>query len=332
MMHRMIGGVILIASFGAAWLMMDFNRFKQTPLDLPEEGLSYTLEPGTSYDGVVEALRERGVLENPLYMRLLGRLDGRAGRIQAGEYDIPHGTTPETLIALLVSGRVKSYSLTVIEGWTFSQLLELLAGEEAIRQTLEGVGPAEIMQRIGRPEEHPEGRFLADTYHFPRGTTDLAFLKRAYQAQADLLASEWQRRDPELPLDDPYEALILASIIEKETGGASERARIAGVFVRRLRKGMKLQTDPTVIYGMGRRYNGNIRKRDLLEDAPYNTYVHRGLPPTPIALPGADAIHAALHPSDGKALYFVAKGNGEHHFSATLEEHNRAVRKYQLRR
>ncbi|MEW8014697.1 MAG: endolytic transglycosylase MltG [Candidatus Sedimenticola endophacoides] len=331
-MHRMIGGVILIASFGAAWLMMDFNRFKQTPLDLPEAGLSYTLEPGTSYDGVVEALRERGVLENPLYMRLLGRLNGRAGRIQAGEYDIPHGTTPETLIALLVSGRVKSYSLTVIEGWTFSQLLELLAGEEAIRQTLEGGDPAEIMQRIGHPEEHPEGRFLADTYHFPRGTTDLAFLKRAYQAQADLLASEWQRRDPELPLDAPYEALILASIIEKETGVASERARIAGVFVRRLRKGMKLQTDPTVIYGMGKRYNGNIRKRDLLEDTPYNTYVHRGLPPTPIALPGADAIHAALHPSDGKALYFVAKGNGEHHFSATLEEHNRAVRKYQLRR
>ncbi|OQX34605.1 MAG: aminodeoxychorismate lyase, partial [Candidatus Sedimenticola endophacoides] len=249
-----------------------------------------------------------------------------------GEYDIPHGTTPETLIALLVSGRVKSYSLTVIEGWTFSQLLELLAGEEAIRQTFEGVGPAEIMQRIGHPEEHPEGRFLADTYHFPRGTTDLAFLKRAYQAQADLLASEWQRRDPELPLDAPYAALIFASIIEKETGVASERARIAGVFVRRLRKGMKLQTDPTVIYGMGKRYNGNIRKRDLLEDTPYNTYVHRGLPPTPIALPGADAIHAALHPSDGKALYFVAKGNGEHHFSATLEEHNRAVRKYQLRR
>ena len=173
---------------------------------------------------------------------------------------------------------------------------------------------------------------MPDTYHFPRGTTDLAFLKRAYQSMVRRLAKEWEDRAPGLPLKSPDEALILASIIEKETGAASERATIAGVFIRRLQKGMKLQTDPTVIYGMGEAFDGNIRRKDLQQDTPYNTYVHRGLTPTPISMPGGDAIHAALHPEAGKSLYFVARGGGRHYFSDTLEEHNRAVRKYQIKR
>ena len=187
------------------------------------------------------------------------------------------------------------------------------------------------MERLGHAGEHPEGRFLPDTYHFPKNLTDVAFLKRAYDAMTQTLAREWEGRAVGLPLKTPYEALILASIVEKETGLASERQAIAGVFVRRLNKGMRLQTDPTVIYGMGDRYKGNIRKSDLQEDTPYNTYRRFGLPPTPIAMPGRDAIHATLHPDDSKNIYFVSRGDGSHHFSATLEEHNNAVIKYQLK-
>jgi len=219
-----------------------------------------------------------------------------------------------------------------VEGWNFKQMRVAIAGQQALEQTLVELSDQEIMQRLGYADEHPEGRFLPDTYHFPKGTTDLAFLKRAYQAMQGLLDAEWEQRDPGLPLNSPYEALILASIVEKETGLASERPEIAGVFVRRLKKGMKLQTDPTIIYGMGESYKGNIRRRDLKQDTPYNTYLHKGLTPTPISMPGADALHAVLHPKEGKSLYFVAKGEGSHQFSKTLVEHNRAVRKYQLKR
>jgi UPF0755 protein len=272
------------------------------------------------------------VLDRPLYFRVLARLDPRSRRLQAGEYRIEAGTTPGGLLALFSSGRVIQYPVTLIEGWTFRQVLDALAGLEYLEQTLSGTSDAAIMARLGRPDLHPEGRFLPDTYLFPRGTPDVQVLQRALAAMDEVLAAEWAQRGPDLPLGSPDEALVLASIVEKETGLAEERAAIAGVFVRRLRKGMLLQTDPTVIYGLGEAFDGDLRRRDLSADTPYNTYVHPGLPPTPIAMPGRDSIRAALHPADGASLYFVARGDGSHQFSTTLQEHNRAVRKYQLKR
>ena len=315
----------------AGWLWLDFRRFASQPLPIGATGVTVTLAPGSSLRRLARDLVERDLLENPYYLRFLARLRGQANRLQAGEYHVPRGTTPTALLEQLTSGRVIQYPLTLIEGWTFSQVLAALAADTRLRQTLDGMEPHEVMAQLGQPEQHPEGRFYPDTYHFPRGTSDLQFLRRAYQTMQQVLAEEWSGRQPELPLATPDEALTLASIIEKETGLAGERREIAGVFVRRLRRGMKLQTDPTVIYGLGPKFDGNLRRRDLERATPYNTYVHPGLPPTPIAMPGRDSIHAALHPADGQSLYFVARGDGSHQFSRTLAEHNRAVRKYQLK-
>jgi UPF0755 protein len=255
----------------------------------------------------------------------------RGARIQAGTYRIMTGTTPPALLKQIVEGRVAQFGLTLVEGWNIYQVMDAIERSDSLKHTLRGMSNAQIMERLGRPAEHPEGRFFPETYKFPKGLTDLAFLQRAYRLMEERLAYEWEQREPGLPYKSPYEALIMASIVEKETGLASERRQIAGVFVRRLKKGMRLQTDPTVIYGLGVGFDGNLRRRDLLADNPYNTYRKAGLPPTPIAMPGADAIHAALHPAPGNALYFVARGDGSHHFSATLEEHNGAVIKYQLK-
>ena len=331
-MNRILGILIIIVSFFAAWLMMDFNQFKDTPLDIPPGGMVYQLEAGTSLSSMSENLAKAGILSKPYYLKIMARLDGNASKIKAGEYQIPEGITPKSLLNLLVSGKVISHTLTIVEGWTFRELLAAVAAHPKIEQTLYDASYEEIMSLLGMEGEHPEGRFLPDTYHFPKGTTDLAFLERAAKAMEKTLEEKWSQRDQGLPLQSPYEALILASIIEKETGVASERPEIAGVFVRRLNKGMKLQTDPTIIYGMGDKFDGNIRRKDLTRDTPYNTYTRTGLTPTPICLPGADAIEAAVHPNDGKTLFFVAKGDGSHYFSATLDEHNKAVRKYQLKR
>ncbi|MCG8426892.1 MAG: endolytic transglycosylase MltG [Chromatiales bacterium] len=334
MISRIIGLFIITVSFLGAWVMMDFNQFKTTPLNIQPGGIAYLLEPGTSVTSLAKDLADQGVLDNPLYLRVLARLEGSAAKIKAGEYQIPEGTTPLALLNLLVAGEVINHSLTLIEGWSFREVRQAVAEHTILEQTLTDLTDEEVMIRLGRTGEHPEGRFLPDTYHFPRGTTDLAFLKRALEAMDRVLTEKWKKREKNLPLKSPYEALILASIIEKETGLATERPEIAGVFIRRLRKGMKLQTDPTVIYGMGDQYNGNIRRKDLRTDTPYNTYTRKGLTPTPIAMPGALAIEAALHPKPGKSLYFVAKGDGSgsHYFSSTLKEHNRAVRKYQLKK
>ena len=332
MLHRLIGILIIGISFTLAWLMMDFNRFTEQPLTLPPEGYVYTLKPGTSVAGLAHDLVQKGYLTEPLYLRLLARWKGLAHRIKAGEYRLLPGTTPLQLLQQLVAGKVTSYALTLVEGWNFDQMMQAVSQHEALQHTLEGLPDEEIMQRLGYPGEHPEGRFLPDTYHFPRGSTDLELLQRAYSAMQQLLEAEWPKRAQGLPLKSPYEALILASIVEKETGLAEERPQIAGVFVRRLKKGMLLQTDPTVIYGMGAAFDGNIRRRDLKRDTPYNTYLRKGLTPTPIAMPGADAIRAVLHPEPGKSLYFVAKGDGSHYFSDTLKQHNQAVRKYQLKK
>jgi UPF0755 protein len=230
----------------------------------------------------------------------------------------------------LVNGEVVQHSLTIIEGWTFQQLLQAVRSHPMLTQTLADADPQAVMEALAEPGTHPEGWFYPDTYRFPRGTSDVEFLRRAYRVMQQRLAAEWEKRAEGLPLKSPYEALVLASLIERETAVAAERTRIAGVFVRRLRKGMRLQTDPTVIYGMGDAYEGRIRWRDLRTDTPYNTYTRHGLPPTPIAMPSGAAINAALNPADGKELYFVSRGDGSHHFSATLEEHNAAVRCYQL--
>jgi UPF0755 protein len=262
----------------------------------------------------------------------LGRWTGQAGKIQAGEYRILPGTSPRELLEQLVEGRVIDYSITLVEGRTFSQMMAAVRGHPALDQTLAGLASEQIMERLGHPGEHPEGRFFPDTYHFPRGTSDQNLLKRAYDQMVLLLDQEWPQRAPNLPLETAYQALVLASIVERETALPSERPEIAGVLIRRLQRGMRLQTDPTVIYGMGDAFAGNLTRRDLKRDTPYNTYVHAGLTPTPICMPGGDSVRAALHPAPGDSLYFVARGDGSHEFSATLAAHNRAVRTYQLKR
>ncbi len=324
--------VLLIVTAGAGWFVVEQHRALDEPLVVPRGGFDYVLPAGASLNGVVQDLAASGVLANPHALVMYARWHGRAGGIKAGEYRIETGTTAITLLDQLTAGRVVQHTLTLVEGWTFKQTMAAIAADDRLEHTLTGLAGDAIMARLGLPGQHPEGRFFADTYHFPRGTSDVAFLRRAHAAMAEYLALAWAGREPDLPLKSAQEALILASIVEKETGQAGERPRIAGVFVERLRKGMRLETDPTVIYGMGDGFDGNLRRRDLRADTPYNTYVHKGLPPTPIAMPSAAAIRAALHPRVDGALFFVAKGDGSHHFSATYEEHQQAVNRYQKRR
>ncbi|MEW6354500.1 MAG: endolytic transglycosylase MltG [Pseudomonadota bacterium] len=327
---RAFSVLAVIAVLAAAWLVIDYRQFLNTPLALGGQALHYDIAPGTGVKKIAQDLERRGVVKHWFYLAALARLQGQAHQIKAGEYEFIAGTTPTQLLDQLVAGRVLEYSFTLVEGWTFRQLLEALRQNTALQHTLTGLNDAQIMERLGWPGQHPEGRFLPDTYRFPKGTTDAAFLQRAYRAMSERLESEWRARSPEVALGDPYQALILASIVEKESARPEERAVIAGVFLRRLERGMRLQTDPTVIYGMGAGFDGDIRRRDLRADTPYNTYVREGLPPTPIAMPGADALHAALHPAPGASLYFVSRGDGSHEFSDTLEAHNKAVQKYQL--
>ena len=272
------------------------------------------------------------IINDPWLFILLAKVKGVETRVRAGEYQIETGMTADELLEKFIQGSALQYSFTVIEGWSFRQMLAAIAEDPVIEHTLEGKSNQEIMTLVGYPEQHPEGMFFPDTYRFPKGTSDVDFLRRAYQVMQKHLTREWNQRDSDLPLESSYEALILASIIEKETGAGFERPLISGVFIQRLKKNMRLQTDPTIIYGLGEKFDGDIRFRDLKKDTPYNTYLHAGLTPTPIALPGLEAIHAALHPAKTEALYFVSKGDGTHHFSATLDEHNTAVRRYQLNR
>jgi UPF0755 protein len=319
--------VVVLVSYA---IYHDYRTFLDTPLAISESSVDFVVPRGASMKSVAERLAANGYLTSFRYLQIYAWLQGLAPRIKAGEYRFTSGITPSQLLDKLVAGRVIQYSLTVLEGWTFRQLLEALAKHKKLEPTLKGLSDNEIMAQLGQPGKHPEGRFFPDTYHFPAGTTDVDFLKRAAKKLARQLAQAWAQRDSDLPLKTPYEALILASIIEKETAVPEEYKQVAGVFIRRLEKNMRLQADPTVIYGMGVTFDGNIRKTDLRAETPYNTYVHKGLPPTPIALPGAGAIAAAVNPAPGDALYFVASGNGRHVFSRTLQEHNRAVRKYQL--
>jgi len=325
--------LIIAMAIAAAMLYTDVRAFGSRALHLPAEGVDLEVAKGSSVRRLAEDLDSRGYLDRPaFYLELLARLDGVANLIRAGEYRVLQGSTPWGLLQQLLGGRVVQYSLTLIEGWSFNEMMRAVHDAPTLVHTLKGVGTADLMARIGAEGEHPEGRFLPDTYHFPKGTTDVEFLRRARSAMQELIAEEWPQRAENLPLLEPHDAITLASIIEKETGLAEERGQISGVFIRRLRRGMRLQTDPTVIYGLGEDFDGNLRRADLRADTPYNTYTRVGLPPTPIAMPGRDAIRAALHPEDGETLYFVAKGDGSHQFSKNLSEHNRAVRTYQLKK
>lgn len=301
-------------------------------LPLPAEGYRLEIARGASFASVIDRMADDDVIPNRWLARAWLKLQPAGKSLRAGTVTVTPPQTTVSLLRLLVEGRLQSGSrITVIEGTTYRDLRRLLAGRSTIRAT--GIrDDAALLAMLGAREASPEGLFAPDTYDIGPGDTDVAVLRRLYERQKRILAEEWAGRSPGLPYASPYEALIMASIVEKETGVAHERARIAGVFVRRLQSKMRLQTDPTVIYGLGPTFDGNLTRAHLIQVTPYNTYRVNGLPPTPIALPGRAAIHAALHPAQGTELYFVARGDGSHEFSSTLEEHNRAVRRYQLQR
>ncbi len=323
-------GAVLIAAIFAAVRM---NSFLHTPVAVSEDGAVFEIVSGASFRSVGDDLAAQSIVSHPAMFRLYARWVGQASEIQAGEYRIRQGTTPVQLLEQFTSGDVHLYSFTIIEGWNQWELLDALHQNATIEASLTDEDWPALLDEFEAVTQHPEGLFLPETYRFPRGTSDRVLLKQAFELMQSVLREEWAGRDEALPIKTPYEALTLASIIEKETARADERAKISGVFVRRLGKRMRLQTDPTVIYGIGKGFNGNLTRKDLRTDTPYNTYTRHGLPPTPIALPGRAAIHAALHPAEGEELYFVATGleDGSHAFSATKAEHDAAVTEY-LRR
>ena len=320
--------VLLLAAMAFAGVRWS-NTVVRSPLPLTEP-LTLTVAPGSTLNAVARELHGRGVIAHPRIWVAYARLRGLDDDIRSGEYSLQPGATPAGVLDQLVRGDVILHSLTIVEGRTFRDLLRAIHAHPALTHSLAGVGDAEIMERVGAAGVHPEGQFFPDTYRFAAGTSDLEILRQAHTAMGTRLQAAWEARASGLPLENEYQALILASIVEKETGLASERPRIAGVFIRRLRIGMRLQSDPTVIYGIGAAYDGDIRNRDLQADTPYNTYTRRGLPPTPIALPGEDALRAVTQPDDSGALFFVATGDadGSHYFSKTLAEHNAAVKRY----
>ena len=321
----------LLAGFAGYWAWDRYHRFVEAPIPGLETGRTLVVESGDSFTAVLDKLRAAGVdAGHDLEWLGLARQLGAAGRLQVGEYPLPPGTTPRSLLLAMRDGKVISYRFTIVEGWNIRELRAALVRAAPLQQEAAQLDDAALMAALGHADQHPEGRFLPETYAYTRGDSDLDVLRRAHAAMAAALDDAWQSRAADLPLASQDEALVLASIIEKETGAADERARIAGVFVRRLQLGMKLQTDPTVIYGIGADYAGDITRAHLATDTPYNTYTRAGLPPTPIAMPGADALHAAAHPAAGDALYFVAlgDGSGRHVFSSTLAEHQAAVRQY----
>lgn len=299
------------------------------PLRMASQSLELEIEPGTSPRGVAQAVVKAGVQTDERLLYYWFRLSQQDRQIRAGNYEITAGTTPRTLLQKLVRGEESLRAITFVEGWTFRQMRAHIAKDEFLKHDSKDMTEAEIMTALGKPGLAAEGRFFPDTYTFAKGSSDLAVLKRALHSMERHLDEVWALRTPDTPLKSKDDALILASIVEKETGRSSDRGQIAGVFINRLRIGMRLQTDPTVIYGLGEAFDGNLRRRDLQADTPWNTYTRAGLPPTPIALPGKDSMLAAVQPETTKAYYFVARGDGSSHFSATLDEHNRAVNRFQ---
>jgi UPF0755 protein len=330
-MRRWINRFLLLSFIAGMILAGVLFGYARQPMQMP--GVTYPIDfsihRGTALKTASEELHRSGVLSHPWAFVLLARLNGKAGEIKAGSYALEQAATPLELLRKITQGDTILGKLALIEGWTFQDVRRSVAANSALRHDTVNMTDAELLRAVGASETHPEGLFFPDTYFFDKGSSELVLYKRAYHAMQENLAASWSMRSPGLPYRSPYEVLIMASIIEKETGAADERPLIASVFINRLRIGMRLQTDPTVIYGLGAQFDGNLRRADLLADTPYNTYTRAGLPPTPIALPGLAAIQAALHPEASKALYFVAKGGGRHVFSDNLDAHNRAVNRYQ---
>lgn len=322
----LIGG---LAGAGLGW--MQYQTLHQ-PLALSEEQM-VEVPAGSTPSGVLQRLEQQGIVHNALLLRLYWRFKLESPALHSGEYLLKPGQTGLDLLDMWRRGDVVQYSVTLVEGWTFRKFRAALGRQEKLGQTIADLSDSEIMAQLEAKELHPEGQFFPDTYRYVSGMTDMDILRKAHERLKKVFDEEWAQRQEGLPYgDEPYKALIMASLIEKETGVPHEREEIAGVFVRRMKIGMRLQTDPTVIYGLGERYNGRITRAHLREETPYNTYVIDGIPPTPIAMVGREAIHAALHPAEGDTLYFVARGDGSHVFSRSLQEHNRAVREYQLNR
>jgi UPF0755 protein len=317
---------IMLAIAGGGYFMY----WSQHPIVGDEiEPIEFTITPGSGAHAAGQQIAEAGVPIQPLLFNLLARVTNKSGKLKAGAYELKPGTTPLRLIDQLVRGEFAQEQLTIIEGWTFRQMRAAIAAHKGLKHDTIALSDKEVMSAIASEYKQPEGLFFPDTYLFAKGASDLQIYKQSHAMMLSHLAEAWDKRDPSLPYKTPYEALTMASIVEKETGQKSERGMIAGVFVNRLKIGMLLQTDPTVIYGMGNKYDGKIRKSDLEADTPYNTYTRTGLPPTPIALPGVQSLSAALAPAKTPALYFVSKGNGTSQFSDNLTDHNRAVNKYQ---
>ena len=325
MLRKLLIGILAALAF---W----FALFAFYPLQLPAQVFAYDLRSGSTLRSVAHDLSARRLLWEPWTFTLVGRLLGRQTHIKAGSYEWDEPLSAFSLLNKITRGDSVQNEAKLIEGMTFAQFRATLDGNEALSHLTKGLADRDVLKLLGSPAKSAEGLFFPDTYFFNKGDSDVALMKRAFASMQRKLDSIWQRRAPGLPYDDAYQALTMASIIEKETAKPDERPLVAAVFVNRLRLGMKLQTDPTVIYGMGERYDGNIHKRDLLRDTPYNTYTREGLPPSPIAMPGLASLEAAVHPADSSALYFVARGDGSHAFSENLNEHNQAVFKYQIKR
>ena len=321
--------ITLLALVAASLFVGWFAYHVQDPVQIPITPYELSIKPGSSLRTVAKQLVGAGALHDAWSFILLSRLMGYSSSLKAGDYELAESISPWQLLKRVTNGDVNQSEIRFIEGWTFSQLRKTLNENPALQHDTAGLTDFQVMQLIGASETMAEGLFSPDTYYFVRGNSDVAILKRAYHAMQNNLNTAWTGRATNLPLTDSYQALILASIVEKETGRESDRTNVAGVFINRLRIGMRLQTDPTVIYGLGDKFDGNLRKKDLLTDQEYNTYTRSGLPPTPIALPGMASIQAALNPAKTSSLYFVGKGNGESHFSSNLTDHNRAVSKYQ---
>jgi UPF0755 protein len=330
-MIRLLKITFLIGLLAAISLCAWLYHYAKTPLNLSPEAQEITIKPNSGLKSIANQLVVQKVLPSALPFVLLAKIMQKESELQAGDYTLNKNVSPYQLMLSLNHGKATQGSITFIEGKTFKQMRANLAKNDSVKTTIADLSDAEVMVVVGNDEKHVEGLFFPDTFYFDRGTSDIVLLKRSYEIMQAKLAEAWAKRAPGLPYKNSYEALIMASIVEKETGKASERPEIAGVFLNRLRIGMRLQTDPTVIYGIGDKYDGNIRRKDLTTDTIYNTYTRDGLPPTPIAMPGLASIEAALHPKKTKALYFVGKGDGSHEFSNSLVEHNRAVAKYQLK-
>ena len=324
---------VLLVAGAAGFALWQVQRYMAAPVQVPVDGTTFEIVPGSSFSSVTGDLVDAGIIDDDTWLRVYARWTGEEGAIQAGEYRLEPGATPRTILEQFTRGAVQLHSFTIVEGWNHRDLLAALHAHDMIDASMTGEDWPALLAALGATHAHPEGLFLPETYRFPRGTTDRELLTQAYELMRSVLAEEWAARGSDTPVKTPYEALVLASIVEKETARADERARIAGVFARRMDKRMRLQTDPTVIYGIGADFDGNLTRKHLLTDTPYNTYTRHGLPPTPIAMPGRDAIHAVLHPAAGDELFFVATGigDGSHKFSATKAEHDAAVAEY-LRR